>query len=128
MSALIAVLHLHLSIARDLLEGKVALYADKPFALSMAVDSRSSEDVNLGLYEILGRVCLFGLWKHWLAETDAEGEDREQEIELRDQSLQMAFGMINANPGLMSPIRDDFAIEIGLLLMLVEKCGRVDDV
>ena len=53
MSALIAVLHLHLSIARDLLEGKVALYADKSFALSMAVDSRSSEDVNLVLSFIL---------------------------------------------------------------------------
>ena len=71
---------------------------------------------------------MFGRWKHWLAETDAEGGDRKQEIELRDQSLQMAFGMINANPGLMSPIRDDFAIKIGLFLMLVETCGRVDDV
>lgn len=37
----------------------------------------------------------------------------------------MAIGMINANPGLMSPIRDDFAIEIGLFMMLADTYGCV---
>lgn len=121
-------LRLHLLISGDLLERKILPYADKRFALSMAVGSHSSVDVNLALYETLGRVCLFGLWKHWLAEGHPTGEERSRALEWRDQSLRMAVGMINANPGLLSPIRDDFAIEIALFMMLADTCERVGDV
>lgn len=128
MAALDGMLRLHLLISGDLLERKVAPYADKRFALSMAVGSQSSVDVNLSLYETLGRVCLFGIWKHWLAERHPEGEERDKASEWRDRSLEMAVSMINANPGLLSPIRDDFAIEIALFMMLADTCERVGDV
>ncbi len=128
MTALDQTLQLYLIISTDLVDRKIAQYADKRFALSIAVNSRSSVDVNLALYDLLGRISLFGLWKHWLAEQKPHGEDREAAIKWRNQSMDMAIGMINANSGLMSPIRDDFAIEIALFMMLANCCGRVTDV
>lgn len=128
MTVLDQTLQLYLIIASDLFEQKILPYADKQFALSMAVNSRSSVDVNLALYELLGRISLFGLWKHWLAEKKQPDEERNAAIQWRNQSMDMAIGIINANSGLLSPIRDDFAIEISLFMMLANACDRVKDV
>lgn len=119
---------LYMIIAAELLDGKIGQYSNKKYALSMAVNTNSSVDVNLALYEFLGRVSLFGLWKHWMARNIQEVKERREILKLRDQSLNNAIGMINANPGICSPIRDDFAIEIALFMMLANACDRLVDV
>lgn len=114
---LINTIKLHLIIAKELLIEKLGAYADRPFALSMAVGSRSPVDVNLALFEQFGRLCLYGLWLHFsLAETE------------RNRVLQTAIAIINSNPTLKSPIRDDFAIEIALFMILAQLCGAKADV
>lgn len=108
------------------LGGKVAAYATKPFALSAAVASNSAVDVNLALFDLLGRVSLAGLGRHWQS-----GRDSEAAVELardRDKFLNMAIAMINSNTALRSPIRDDFAIEIALFMRLALACNAVDKV
>lgn len=115
-------------VAEDFLERKVAPYADKQLALSTAVNSQSSVDVNLVLYDLLGRVSLHGLWKHFGSENRRPGVATDEVIRSRNQSLDVAIQMINSNPGLLSPIRDDFAIEIALFLMLASATGRVGDI
>ena len=60
-------LMLYLTICDELIMKKIGAYADKPFALSMAVASQSPVDVNLALFEQFGRISLLGIWKHWLA-------------------------------------------------------------
>ena len=121
-------IQLYLNIATDLLDKKVEPYADREFALSRAVNSQSSVDVNLALYEIFGRVSLFGLWKHWLVVTLEPGEERDEAIRWRDRSMNMAIRIIDANSGLLSPIRDDYAIEIALFMMLACHCRVVESV
>ena len=121
---------LHLVIAEELIVKKLGPYAEKPYALSMAVKSQSPIDVNLTLFEQLGRLSLYGIWQHWRsqhcpldeAEADVAGSCRR-----RDRALRMAIAMIHNNPTLKSPIRDDFAIEIALLMTLAQLCGVTND-
>ncbi len=122
---------LHLLIADGLVMKKLGTYAEKPFALSMAVASHSSVDVNLALFEQFGRLSLYGLWQHWgacLAQADDNEVDATEFCRGRNRLLEMAVAMINNNPALKSPIRDDFAIEIALFMLLAQVCGTVDAV
>ena len=52
------ILRLHLIVGETLLFGKFAPLADKELALSMAVDGRNGVDVNLALFETLGRMAI----------------------------------------------------------------------
>ena len=119
---------LHLLIADGLVMEKLGTYADKPFALSISVASQSSVDVNLALFEQFGRLSLYGLWQHWWACVLAQAADVTEFLKNRNRSLQMAISTINNNPTLKSPIRDDFAIEIALFMLLAQVCGAVDAV
>ena len=115
-------LALHSRIAKELLIGKIGTYAAKPFALSRAVGSQSTVDINLSLFEQFGRLCLYGVWQHCEAfvRTEANGAAiYEQE---RNHALSTAIQMINSNPCLLSPIRDDFMIEIALFMILIQIC------
>ena len=122
----IVVLHqvvmLHLLIAEELVS-KLKPYTEKPFALSRGVASQSSVDVNLALFEQFGRICLFGIWQHWRACLETEEDTIKAYADERNRVFLTAFAMINANPTLKSPIRDDFAIEISLFLILAQTCG-----
>ena len=52
---------LHFLIADSLLIGKFGVYGEKSNALSAAVASQSSVDVNLGIFVQFGRLCLCGI-------------------------------------------------------------------
>ena len=119
---------LHLLISGGLLMEKLGAYADKPLALSMAVASQSSVDVNLALFEQLGRFSLYGLWQHWWACKQTKEDAVKGFVDQRNRALRMAIAMINANPTLRSPMRDDFAIEIALFMILAQVCGATGDV
>ena len=115
-------IELHLVIADGLLMEKLGVYTNRHFALSRAVGSLSAVDVNLALFEQLGRFSLYGLWLHWQASRHTQVDTAKALAHQRDQVLQTAITMINANPTLMSPIRDDFAIEIALFMILAQVC------
>lgn len=58
------VLLLCLNVSNKLIVKKVGPHTMHQHALSAAVRSRSSLDVNLALFETLGRAVLLGLWHH----------------------------------------------------------------
>lgn len=121
------VLKLHLIISELLLIDKIGPFADKRYALSMAVNSRSAVDVNIALFETLGRVSIHGLWLSCIS----GGKDNEFADSLRKEAnnaLDIAIGMINANPALAVPVRDDFAIELSLFMRLADVLGRLHNV
>ncbi|WP_371330605.1 hypothetical protein [Klebsiella quasipneumoniae] len=121
------VLKLHFIIAHLLLVEKIGPFADKLYALSMAVNSRNAVDINISLFEILGRLSLHGLW------LDAMGGGQEESFaqamnESADKVLNIAIGMLNANPALAVPVRDDFTIELALFMRLATLRGRLSNV
>ena len=93
----------------------------------MAVNSRNAVDINLTLFEMLGRLSLHGLWLDVLSVGQDEAFARAMHEEA-DKVLNITIGMINANPTLATPVRDDFAIELALFMRLADVRGRLSNV
>lgn len=110
---------LHLLIAQEYLFRKILPHVGIRYGISMAVQSRSAVDVNLRLFDILGRIALTGLWVHWMIE---RMPDTKKAASLRAQLGEltaMGFQLISNNPALFLPLKDDHSIEIALFLLLV---------
>lgn len=110
-------IELHLTIASELIEQKVMPYVKQPHGVSMAIGSQSSLDVNLALFEILGRIGLTGLWIYWIAE---QSEESSREISHKGVILltQAGLDLIRNNPALLLPITDRQGTDISLFLQL----------
>lgn len=118
------VLSLYLTVGRELILEKVGPHAKHQYALSASIRSRSALDVNLGLFEALGRAVLLGIWHHYIG-CASEGEAKDANLEVRDEIINLAISMVNANPTLLAPMRDDHHIEIGMLMLLAQGSGRL---
>lgn len=121
------VLKLHLIIAHLLLVEKIGPFTDKRYALSMAVHSRNAADINISLFEVLGRLSLHGLWLDTMSQAQDEAFGQAMG-EGADRVLDLTIGMLNANPALTVPVRDDFAIELALFMRLADVRGRLHNV
>lgn len=120
---------LHRIIAASFLAVHVAEYAKVEDGLAASVPSGASIDINLKLFEVLGRVALNGLWAFHasaaLAESDFVDVRAGIDADLQN-SVVMIFDMINNNPVLQAPLRDDQAIEIMLVGILLARVGGID--
>lgn len=121
------VLSLYLSVGHQLLVEKIGPHASRLHALSASVRSRSALDVTLSLFEILGRMALLGNWHHSMA-CLSEGDTQTDHLAKRDELLNLAIETINNNPVLLAPIRDDHHIEVGMLMLLAQVSGRLENV
>ena len=115
-------IQLHVTIAAELLERKVLPHVGTPDALSMAVDTRSSVDVNLKLFDLLGRLAMMGLWLHWFVSFDGDKPDPAKQEKVGEWSAN-AFKLVEANTTLFSPLCDQHAIEVALVLLLATVSG-----
>ena len=122
------VIKLYLIISESLLMDKLGKYVDIPFAVSRAVAPGSPVDVNLALFEQLGRFSLYGLWQYWLACHHNDEDKMKTCADRCSQALEKACQLIGHNPALKSPLCDDFAIEIALFMMLARVCNATEDV
>mgnify|MGYP003637498503 CR=1 FL=1 len=118
------IVSLYLTVSQKFLIEKVGPYARKIHALSASVRSRSALDVNLSLFETLGRMALLGHWHHAIG-CRADGEEQIAHLAMRDEALDLVVSMINNNHTLLSPVKDDHQIEIGMVMLLAQACGRL---
>jgi hypothetical protein len=108
-------------ISSEYLSTTIMPYVDKLHGLSSAVRAPDSLDVNLKLFDILGRLGLRGLWHYWQS-TQFPADQIQLKQEQLDSADQYALAILQAianNPALMSPIKDDQAIDIALALFLL---------
>jgi hypothetical protein len=118
--SLLEVVDLYLRIWDELYGAKILEHAGNRHALSYAVGSRDSLDINLALFETLGRLALGGLFRAWL-ETKAGqplGLIAKPSTKLVDTARGIAE-MIEANRALYTPVHEDQAIDIVLAVMLL---------
>jgi hypothetical protein len=109
---------LHMRIASDLIETKLLPLANVPDGLSLAVRSRYGLDINLALFDALGRLGSFGLWLNWMAQR-AEGEDRARLDAATRRIADAGLAMVANNPALWLPVSDDQATDLAIFLQLV---------
>ncbi|UVK83914.1 chemotaxis protein [Pseudomonas sichuanensis] len=110
-------IELHVTISMEFIESRVFPYSNIRHGISMATGSRSSLDVNLALFEVLGRIGLAGLWLHWIGERSDETH-KEQIRSSVVQLTQMGLELIRNNPILFLPIADRQGTNIALFLQL----------
>lgn len=112
-------------------------YVNFKYALSHAVCSPCSIDVNIKLFDVLGRLSVKGHWildslsKSYIANPPTEecGESKEQEL-LCSRLIQITKAinlLVINNPILQSPYKDSQAIEIGLALTLLSNNSELDE-
>ena len=98
---------------------KILPHTGKRHGLSTSVHSSSKLDINLKLFEVLGRLAIAGIWT-WNFEISQGDEERQkcnaQEIEVLSEHLKL---LIRNNPTLFLPIKDDHAIDISLAILFL---------
>lgn len=94
-------------------------------ALSVAVRTQESVDVNLALFELLGRLAMRGIWTELFSRQfkNVESDSLKTLSESTNRVLDTMVSIINSNPILNSPIRDDHMIEISLVMYLGQITG-----
>lgn len=97
-------------------------------ALSVAVRSHKPVDVNLAMFELLGRLAVRGIWTIHFSKSlsEADLEFSQSFAESTAQTLDTIVDVINANPTLNTPIKDDHMIEIALVMYLAQQTGSVN--
>ncbi|PST93944.1 hypothetical protein C9I86_04555 [Photobacterium sp. NCIMB 13483] len=109
-------------------------YVDLKYALSHAVHSPCSIDVNIKLFDALGRLSVKGHWildslsKSYIETPITDGGSEEQEkLRLRLREITRSINLLCVNnPILLSPYKDSQAIDIGLALTLLSNNSELD--
>ena len=121
-TALTSIFTAYKQICREFLGINVLPYANKRHAVSSAVRGLCSVDVNLKVFDLLGRLGVDALWAFWAfwgmqrcAENESTaGEEMSSEIQ---RYLEAIKALINNNPVLLLPVKDEQAIDISIALL-----------
>lgn len=112
---------LHTKIWAELMEEKILPLASKRDALACSVNSHNPIDINLKLFEILGRIAVRGLWILW-HHLDGNGLRVLDASEVPEEASTLAFhiaALIKHNRALLSPVADEQVIELTCALMFL---------
>lgn len=109
---------IHLQISRQWLDKDIFPHAGKKHALSIATNSRSTVDINLKLFDVVGRVAMSGLWALWQAERSDDQQLQDRAVAWAQLHGRAVVSIINENPALHLPLKDDQAIDIFLAMYL----------
>lgn len=118
-------LDLHTKIWAELMEVKILPLAARRDALASSVNSHSAVDINLKLFETLGRIAVRGLWVLW-PQLDSDGIRVLDASEVPEEASRLArhiVELINNNRALFSPMADEQVIEVSCALMFLSMMG-----
>ena len=116
-----SILSLYLQICSEFIDTKITPHVSKKHALSSAVQATSSLDVNLKLFDILGRLAMEGIWAYRLMTSFAD-ENAELTNELKEKISSNFLSikqLIVNNPVLFLPIKDSQSIDISLAALMM---------
>ncbi|UYG06680.1 hypothetical protein [Halomonas sp. M4R1S46] len=127
VSAYEGLLETYNKITNNFLDECIIPFVDQQHAISVAVNSPCSIDINLKLFDLLGRLAVKGQWllhhlsQNYIKNPPTNGENQEQEAirkELESTTRSIKLMVVN-NPALLSPYSDSQAIEIFLAVHLL---------
>jgi len=128
-AAFFAIFSAYRQISSEFLEKNVLPYVDKLHALSSAVYGSCSLDINLKLFDLLGRLGMEGIWMYWgaLRSSDEEKEFRESSLKAVALCATSIRSLISNNPVLLLPTKDDQAIDMFIAAWLLATHGSSHD-
>lgn len=108
-------------ICSEFLGTNVLPYAEKLHAVSSAVHGSCSLDINLKLFDLLGRLGTDGIWAYW-GSLRCSQEEAEHKRKMLDEAWMYAESiksLISNNPALLLPAKDEHAIDICIAASLL---------
>jgi hypothetical protein len=125
---LVTLVDLHFQIWDEIIGKKILPHSSGIYAISAAIHTASPLDINLKLFDIMGRLALHGLWRVW-------GDGRSRDLsalfdgcstDLRIQNLaNHLVELVVNNPALLTPVTDAQVIDLSLgFLFLTASGGR----
>lgn len=129
-SALTSLQRLHINMANELVMRKYLPHAAIRDGLASAVNSSFSLDVNLRLFDAIGRIALTGIWIQFFTERNSsiDASVRQQVNADLDQYANGLVGIISNNRALSVPVLDSHSIEVNLVCAFLSMRGREDAV
>ena len=120
-AAFFSIFSAYQKICTEFLVTNVLPHVDKLHALSVAVQGSGALDVNLKLFDLLGRLGVDGLWQYWKSQRcpDEANEAREQMLNGAKMCASAIKALVSNNPALLLPIKDDQAIDISIAIFLL---------
>ena len=119
--------NLHHQVWQEFIGKKVLPHAGKLHALSAAVRTASPLDVNLKLFDLMGRIALQGLWLVWTEGRSIDLPGPRSSL-LRDASIEnladRLCSFVAANTALFTPIADEQVIDLTLGFMFLAAHGN----
>ena len=118
-TALTSIFTAYHQICSEFLGVNVLPYANKRHAVSSAVRGSCSVDVNLKIFDLLGRLGVDALWTFWGVQRCAEDESTvgEEMLSEMQRHLEAIKALIDNNPALLLPVKDEQAIDISIALL-----------
>jgi hypothetical protein len=128
-TAFLSIYDAYQEICGDFIKDYVLPHVTKLHGLSTAVMGSCSLDVNLKLFDLLGRVGVTGCWEYWTAMRVPEDQvdKRSHLLEQAARLGQVAKAMITNNPTLLLPATEDHAIDVAIVLLLWVLAGDNTD-
>ena len=117
---------LHQTIEADFIAQYVEPRAKALHALGGAIRSDAALDINLKVFDLIGRVGTSGLWTEFAVSKMESGDDSDAAIKMRERLLglaQLVADLISNNPSLNTPIMDSQAIEINIVCLFLARIG-----
>ncbi|XPF95131.1 hypothetical protein ACM9HF_03720 [Colwellia sp. RE-S-Sl-9] len=121
------------AITREYTEKCLIPHVDKMHAISNVINSPTSIDINLKLFDLLSRLSMYGIWilmdlkklnaKNSLID-DTQNVELTKKLELVIHSIKL---LIKNNPLLLSPYLDEQAIDISLAMYLLIQDSENDE-
>lgn len=112
-----AIFQLYIEVSNKFID-KFVPHSGCLHAISKSISPSCPADVNLKLFDLIGRMALRGLWMYWfLQRTEPQNVDRKKIISQNIYAINdCLIKTINNNPMLFTPYKDDQAIDIVLAL------------
>ncbi|MAM58709.1 MAG: hypothetical protein CMN25_15395 [Salinicola sp.] len=130
-AALLAILdqyvRLYLIMSELYFEKVLYPHAETLHALTVSVKSREAVDSNLAMFDLLGRAAARAIWTDLFGKALSKANP-EFARSLNDQTkkmLNMLVALLNNNPTLGSPFKDDHMIEAALVMYLAQQTSSV---
>ena len=118
----VSILSLHQQICTQYIFQKILPHVVKKHALSVAVRASWNLDVNLKLFDVLGRLALCGIWAYSGIKRRGDkydGEENESLLNIFQVTSAAIRQLVFNNPTLLLPIKDDQAIDISMAVLLL---------
>lgn len=128
-SVILSIKNTYFKINHDFMTKVITPYAHVYGAISRGVCSSSTVDINLKLFDLLGRISILGMWVLWELEmcqqSDTESKASEQQAVFVADCI---INLISNNPILFSPLKDDQVIDITLAVLFLVSISKITQV